>query len=61
MDLIIKSPGLQHIAEAMFSNLTKEDEFSKCQEVNTFLKSILNGPTFWLKPVLKVFNTIPSR
>ena len=49
MDLIIKSPGLQHIAEAMFSNLTKEDEFSKCQEVNTFLKSILNGPTFWLK------------
>ena len=49
MDLITKSPGLKHIAEAILSNLTKENEFTNCQKVNTFWKSILNTPTFWLK------------
>ena len=49
MDLITKSPGLQHIAEAIFSNLIGEDEFSNCQEVNKFWKNVLNRPTFWLK------------
>ena len=49
MDLITKNPGLQQIAEAIFSNLREEDDFSKCQEVNTFWKEILDRPIFWLK------------
>ena len=49
MDLITENPGLQQIAEAVFSNLSKEDDFSKCQKVNKFWKKILDRPTFWLK------------
>ena len=49
MDLITKNPGLQQIAEAIFSNLIEEDDFSKCQEVNTFWKKVLDRPIFWLK------------
>ena len=49
MDFITENPGLQQIAEAVFSNLWKEDDFSKCQKVNRFWKKILDRPTFWLK------------
>ena len=49
MNLITENPGLQQIAEAVFSNLCNEDDFSNCQKVNRFWKKILDRPTFWLK------------
>ena len=52
MDSITKNPDLQKIAEAIFSNLTEEDDFLKCQEVNSFWKEILDRPMFWVKKLV---------
>ena len=46
MDLITKNPGLQHIAEEIFSNLDRND-LLQCQEVNEYWASILRNPWFW--------------
>ena len=48
MDLITKTPGLQHISEEIFMNLDSE-YLSTCQEVNTLWKELIKNPKFWLK------------
>ena len=49
MDLIIKTPGLQHIAEAIFLNLSHK-RLVHCRRVSHSWKQLLlNNPIFWLK------------
>ena len=45
---IVNNPGLQHLAEAIFSNLNFNDLLA-CQLVNQSSRSILDNPMFWLK------------
>ena len=51
---IIKSPGLQHLAEEIFSHLNFDD-LQTCQLINRSCKSILNldNPMFWLKKFIQ--------
>ena len=56
MDLITKTPGLQHIAEQIFSNLDKKSIW-QCQKVNNDWWNILVKPRFWfdrMKPNTKL-------
>ena len=46
MDFITTTPGLQHIAEQIFSYLDR-DSLLKCQEVNEQWGNILRNPWFW--------------
>ena len=46
MDFITRTPGLQHIAEQIFSYLDR-DSLLKCQEVNDHWGNILRKPWFW--------------
>ena len=48
MEKIINNPGLQHLSENIFWNLSYED-LQKCQTLNQFCKEILESPLFWLK------------
>ena len=48
MEKIINNPGLQHLSEKIFWNLSYED-LQKCQTINQFCKEILESPLFWLK------------
>ena len=48
MEKIINNPGLQHLSENIFWNLSCED-LQKCQTLNQFCKEILESPLFWLK------------
>ena len=48
MEKIINNPGLQHLSENIFWNLSYED-LQKCQTLNQFCKEILQSPLFWLK------------
>ena len=49
MDLIIKTPGLQHIAETIFLNLSHK-RLVYCRRVCLSWKELLlNNPIFWLK------------
>ena len=52
MDLITKTPGLQHIAEQIFSNL---DFISilQCQKVNDHWWNIIMKPLFWFNKMKK--------
>ena len=45
MDLITKNPGLQHIAEEIFSNLDR-NSLCKCQKVNNHWWNIIMNPWF---------------
>ena len=51
---IIKSPGLQHLAEEIFSHLNFDD-LQTCQLINRSCKSILDldNPMFWLKKFIQ--------
>ena len=53
MDLITKTPGLQHIAEQIFSNLDRNSLW-QCQKVNDYWWNIIMKPLFWLKPSTKL-------
>ena len=48
MEKIINNPGLQHLAEKVFSNLNVED-MKICAEINQSCKQILENPMFWLR------------
>ena len=48
MEKIINNPGLQHLAEKVFSNLELKD-LEVCAMINQLSKQILDNPTFWLK------------
>ena len=51
METIIKCPGLQHLAENIFLNLSYES-LEECQLINEQSKEILKKPMFWLdKPM----------
>ena len=52
MELVTKSPGLQHIAEDIFHILDKKCLLD-CKLVNKSWMSIMNRQTFWLKRGLK--------
>ena len=49
MNLLTQSPGLHHLAETIFMNLSHEDLLIKCQEVNGQWRSIVRNPLIWLK------------
>ena len=49
---IFNNPGLQHIAENIFSNLNHED-LEVCRTVNQSCKNILDEPIFWLKKFIR--------
>ena len=46
MDLVTTTPGLQHIAEQIFSNLDRKS-LRRCQKVNDHWGNILRNPWFW--------------
>ena len=48
MEKIINNPGLQHLAEKVFSNLELKD-LEVCAMINQLSKQILDNPIFWLK------------
>ena len=48
MEKIINNPGLQHLAEKVFSNLELKD-LEVCAMINQLSKQILENPIFWLK------------
>ena len=47
MEKII-SPGLQHLAEKIFLNLSGED-LKSCQLINQSANQILNNPMLWIR------------
>ena len=47
LENIINNPGLQHLAENIFSYLNYKD-LESCQHINTSSKLILANPRFWL-------------
>ena len=49
---IIKNPGLQHMAENIFSNLNYND-IKACHLINRSSKTILDNPKFWLKKFIQ--------
>ena len=50
MDLITKNPGMQHIAEEIFSNLDR-NSLCECQKVNNRLWNIIMNPWFWFNRI----------
>ena len=48
METIITNPGLQHLVEKIFWNLTSE-HLKNCELINQSSKQILQNPMFWLK------------
>ena len=47
MDVITKTPGLQHISEDILK-LLKTKGLMNCRLVNTSWKNVMNQSTFWL-------------
>ena len=52
MEKLTNNPGLQHVSEEIFLNLTF-DCLEKCQDVDESWKSILKDPLFWLKKCIQ--------
>ena len=48
MDIVTKTPGLQHLSEDIFKLLDKKSSL-QCRLVNSFWKNVLEQPNFWLK------------
>ena len=48
MEKLTKIPGLQHIAETIFLNLTFGD-ILECTQVNESWKMLVDNPSFWLR------------
>ena len=49
---IFNNPGLQHIAETIFCNLSYED-LEACRIVNQSCKQVLDDPMLWLKQFIR--------
>merc|ERR1711953_1486229 len=47
LEKILNNPGLAHLAENIFGNLTDEDA-EICRDINQSSKQILDNPMFWL-------------
>ena len=47
LEKILNNPGLAHLAENVFGNLTDEDA-EICRDINQSSKQILDNPMFWL-------------
>ena len=52
MEIFLKSPGLQHIAENVFLNLNYKT-LETCRHVNKLCKQILDNPMFWIKKFIQ--------
>ena len=52
LENFINNPGLQHLAENVFSNLNYQD-ITACQLINRSSRLILNNPGFWLKKFIQ--------
>ena len=52
MEKIINNPGLQHLAENIFLNLSYAD-LKKCQLINQSISQILDNPMFWIKELFR--------
>ena len=52
LENIINNPGLQHLAENIFSYLNYKD-LESCQHINTSSKLILANPRFWLNKFIQ--------
>ena len=52
MDLLTKTPGLQHVAEEIFQNLNVFT-LERCEQVSKSWKAILRKPSFWLQKCRK--------
>ena len=52
MEIFLKSPGLQHIAENVFLNLNYKT-LKTCRHVNKICKQILDNPMFWIKKFIR--------
>ena len=48
LDKILNNPGLTHLAENIFGNLTDNDVVV-CRNINQSSKEILDNPMFWLR------------
>ena len=48
LEKILKNPGLVHLAENIFDNLSHED-MEVCREINQSSKEIFDNPMFWLR------------
>ena len=48
MEKILKNPGLEHLAENIFGNLSDED-VEVCRDINQSSREILDNPMFWLR------------
>ena len=52
LENFINNPGLQHLAENIFSHLNYKD-LDACQLVNRSCRSILGNPKFWLRKFIQ--------
>ena len=52
LDFVIRNPGLQHLAENIFSYLGYKDLIA-CQLINQSSNLILNNPKFWLQKFIQ--------
>ena len=52
LENLINNPGLQHLAENIFSNLNYQDT-TACQLINQSSEVIINNPRFWLKKFIQ--------
>ena len=52
MEKFLNKPGLQHLAENIFLNLSPAD-LKKCQIINQFASQILDNPMFWIKKLIR--------
>ena len=48
MEKILNTPGFQHLAENIFSNLSSTD-LKKCQLINQSSSQLLENPMFWIQ------------
>ena len=52
MEKILNNPGLHHLAENIFLNLSSTD-LKKCQLINQFANQSVGNPMFWIKKLIQ--------
>ena len=52
MEKLLKNPGLVHLAENIFNNLSDE-AMEICRYINQSSREILNNINFWLRKFVK--------
>ena len=58
MENLTTTPGLQHLAEKIFFNLSSK-VLDECREVHESWKNILDNPLFWFR-ICKLHQYIPE-